>query len=195
MTSPGISLVSELAAGQTQWPRPNGRDGDFITSTDYSCAAGAMYSKNWVWGTGAGWPTTNRAFYFPYLLRSSFTVSYAWWLNGSAVSGKVDAGIYDRNGTRLVSVGAATNQAGTTAIQSVDITDTILTPGVYYLALVMDNTTGRLWRSNTPENKDCRAAGMMMQDTAFALPATATFTANTAGLYYPMFGFSTRSTV
>jgi hypothetical protein len=54
-------------------------------------------------------------------------------LNGATASGNMDVGIYDYAGTRLVSSGS-TAQSGTSAFQDFDITDTLLGPGIFYLA-------------------------------------------------------------
>src|SRR5689334_23396390 len=75
----------------------------------------------------AVWPTANLAIYCPFRIGTSRLARKLYWVNGAAVSGNVDCGIYDVAGRKLVSAGS-TAQTGTTAVQSVDITDTMLGP-------------------------------------------------------------------
>lgn len=146
-----------------------------------ACAPGASRAVSATWGAA------NRAIYVPVVVPCRVTACQMAWANGAAVSGNVDAGIYDVTGVRLVSTGS-TAQAGTTALQVADITDTVLTPGVYFLALAVDNTTATISRlpTNTGALQGC---GVQQQDTAFTLPATATFAAPTVATL-PVFAAS-----
>lgn len=60
------------------------------------------------------------------------------WRNGSAPGSSWDIGIYDTAFNRKVSTG---NTTGSGVIQVVDVTDTALAPGKYYLAMVLNATT------------------------------------------------------
>lgn len=137
----------------------------------------------------AAWPAANRAIYVPFVVPAPFVAVKMFVSNGATASGNLDAGIYDDQGNRLVSIGS-TAQAGTTANQSLDITDTLLLPGVYYMALAMNGTTGTARRTNIalPLVKAC---GVLSQSTAFALPATATFAA-AQDAYIPLFAVTGR---
>ena len=136
----------------------------------------------------ATWTSANVAIYVPFSISSPRLIRKLFWQNGTAVSGNVDCGIYDSAGTKIVSTGS-TAQSGTSAIQSVDITDTMLGPGQYFLALAMDNTTATTIRASINSVR-VKMYGIFQQATAFPLPATATFATNTGG-YLPFFGATT----
>lgn len=143
--------------------------------------------------TAAAWSAANRAYYVPFSVFSPLTVVKMFVVNGGTASGNIDVGIYDAGGARLVSSGS-TAQAGTSAVQEFNVTDTILNPGLYYLACAMDNTTGTVEVWN-PSAGIMRAFGVCEQASAFALPATATFGAITTTLRVPFIGATTRSVV
>jgi hypothetical protein len=100
--------------------------------------------------TGA-WPSANLAIFVPMPIASPFIATQMWVVNGATVSGNIDVGIYDIQGNRLVSIGS-TAQAGTTSNQTFNITDTLLSPAVYYLAVALDNATGIVWHFAHPAN-------------------------------------------
>lgn len=140
----------------------------------------------------ATWPTANKALYIPFWLPESVTLTQLFWHNGATVSGNVDAAVYAEDGTRKISTGS-TAQATINVIQSVNVADTALTAGRYYLALAMDNTTGTIfcWSSSAQLSK---SFGLAEQTSAFALPATATLaTITTTRL--PLVGFTIRTIV
>ena len=133
------------------------------------------------------WPTANKAFFYPFTIYSPITISKAFILNASAVSGNVDIGVYDKNGNRLGSTGQTVN-AGTVASQIINLTaDTLLSlPGYYYLAIAINNTTAR--PQNQSQNVNlCKFLGYKEQTSAFPLPNPATMVEITAG-YIPWVG-------
>jgi hypothetical protein len=134
----------------------------------------------------------NKALYVPVSVQSPITIVKMFVINGTAVSGNIDVGIYDQGGVRLVSIGS-TAQSGTSAVQEFDITDTTLNPGLYYLAVALDNGTGAV-HSWAPSIPVCRAIGIFEQATAFPLPATATFATSTVNKV-PFIGATQRSVV
>jgi len=136
---------------------------------------------------GTTWPSANLAIYIPFVLQSPITVVKMFVLNDDAVSGNIDVGIYNTDGTRLVSSGSTTH-ADTNAMQVFDVTDTTLAAGYYFFACALDNTTGKLSRWPVPSDRE-RAMGIHVQTSAFALPSTATFAAAT-GDDAPMIGLS-----
>lgn len=147
-------------------------------------------------GAGLGtlaWPSANKAYYIPISVFSKITVVKMLVINGGTVSGNIDVGIYDAGGARLVSSGS-TAQTGTNVIQEFNITDITLSPGLYYLACAMDNTTGILEVWN-PNAAIMRSAGVCEQASAFALPSTATFAALSGTLRLPFIGATLRSVV
>lgn len=136
----------------------------------------------------AAWPTANQAMYVPFTIDETVTVKKMFWKNGATVSGNVDIGIYNEAGTRKVNMGS-TAQATINATQIVDIADTSLAAGRYYMALVADNTTAT-FASVTATQR----LGYLTQTTAFALPATATF-ATPATAVIPYFGLTLETLV
>ena len=141
-------------------------------------------------GGGAGgslaWPAANRAIFIPLMIQQNITIYKLYTVNGSAAGGNVDVGIYSKAGSKLVSSGA-TAQAGTSALQKFDITDTALTPGQYYFALSCDSTTPTFTRL-APAVADVLSMFGCQQDAAgYTLPATASF-ADITSAYLPRCG-------
>jgi len=140
----------------------------------------------------AAWPTANKAIFIPFPVFYPITVYKMFVENGTTLSGSIDVGIYDRGGARKISIGA-TAQSGTSAIQEFNITDTTLNPGLYYLAIAMDNTTGHVqrWGSNSVIN---RGIACMEATTSFVLPSTVTF-AGLSSSYLPYVAAVLRTTI
>lgn len=124
------------------------------------------------------WPAANDAIFVPLALSRPILAKRLYIANGSVASGNLDLGIYTFDGARIVSAGS-TAQSGTTAIQFLDITDTYLSPGRYYLAAAMNGTTGAMRRFNYAVIRQ-QMLGVYKMATAFPLPATATFATPTA---------------
>jgi len=137
--------------------------------------------------------TPNRAYYIPIRIGWIFTVRKMFWLNGSAVAGNVDVGIYDRVGVRLVSSGS-TAQSGIDALQEVDITDTQLGPGLFYLAFVPSSSSGAFHVASSYLAAEGRELGILQQDSALPLPATAAFAASTDTVF-PVVGMCSRTVI
>lgn len=132
--------------------------------------------------TSAAWPTASLAIFYPFILEEPERAFQMSTENGATVSGNVDVGIYNEAGTRLVSIGGVA-QAGVSTIQLHDIADTALAPGLYYQAVVLDNTTGTFSRNGSVGASTGRIAGLQQMAAAYPLPATATFaTFATAGV-------------
>ena len=147
-----------------------------ITPLDPVWSVGYLIDPNIVDPTtNANWPTANLAIYIPFTLHSAATVKRLGWFNGGVVSGNVDCGIYDSALARVISAGS-TAQSGTSTWQMVDIADTALAAGGYWIAIVLDNTTGRIGTYPSAVS-ELRGSGFAEQGTSFALPATATLAA------------------
>ena len=160
----------------SDWPAGAIDRGAFgvLSSVGENCvAAQAVVSSGGAYNNSATWSSVNQALFTPVTLTVPVTVYQLACFNGTAVSGNIDLGIYDSVGTRLVSSGS-TAQAGTTAAQVIDITDTNLVPGVYYLAQAMDNTTGTI-HGSVIGNLMLAACGVVQMASAFPLPSTATY--------------------
>jgi hypothetical protein len=144
----------------------------------------------------AAWHSANTATFIPFRVPMPVLVAQLWWWNGATVSGNVDMGIYDRVGTRLFSIGS-TAQSGTNAMQTVDVADFRLGPGQFYLAFVLNNTTGAVMGDNGNISANNRkATGFAIMASAFPLPATATLaTPTTAASDNVHCGISARTVV
>lgn len=139
------------------------------------------------------WPTANRAFFIPITLPYSLTLTKFWALNGASAANNVDIGVYTADGTLILSTGSQT-RTGTSTLQAYDVTDTSIGPGLFYIAMVLNNTTGAFFKlggGTAPFE-----SGVFIMDTAFPLPATATFASHIGvSAYMPIFGFSVAPTV
>lgn len=118
------------------------------------------------------WPTANLAVFAPIVLEDTVIVDRLGIVNGAAVSGNFDLGVYTSAGSLLISTGS-TAQAGITAVQAVDVGNTSLSAGVYFLAVVLNNTTGTWDVETVLDPPEYRALGFMQMTSAFPLPATA----------------------
>ncbi len=139
------------------------------------------------------WPVANRAYFFVFEVSSPIIVTQAWTYNGTVVSGNIDMGVYSLTGTLLVSSGT-TVHAGLSVLQSVGLTDTALPPGLYWMALAVNNITATFFRWSTAAIQWQIPVGVQQMATAFPLPATATF-ANPTTTFVPCFGLSFRSVI
>lgn len=122
--------------------------------------------------TSNTWPSGGVALFVPFYLESPMLVVGVYWLNGTAVSGNVDAGVYTADGARVFNVGAQ-QQSGTSAIQKTILkTAKWLSPGLYYLALVADNTTATLQGqvNRLATGTLAQVLGMAQASSAFPLP-------------------------
>lgn len=137
------------------------------------CATGDLMALAGVATTVGGSQTANLATLFPFLLPGDRTITKMAVFNSTAVSGNFDVGIYDEQFNRVVSSGS-TAQTGTTAIQVVDIADTFMKAGTYYLAFVADNITGLYNRTTGISAPILRTVGVVQMATAFVLPTTIT---------------------
>ena len=138
--------------------------------------------------------TANRAYFVPFTLQAAITVAQLWIINAATVAGNVDVGIYNEAGTRQVSAGS-TAQSGTTAMQVFDVANTALPAGRYYFAFAASDATATVMGVSDAAIWYARSWGMLYQDAAFALPATATFAAPTTNTRVPLVGLTTLTTI
>lgn len=155
-------------------------------AADQAVLTGFSYSAS------AVWPAANRAIYVPVVVETTVT-AYQMGTIITTTSGNLDVGIYDQQGARLVSMGS-TAMAGSGTFQAFNIADTVLTPGVYYLAMCVDNTTASVPRMSM-QTEHLRANGVQQQAVgAVTLPNPATF-ANPASAYIPALMLSCQVTI
>lgn len=98
--------------------------------------------------------TSRLVYLVPFVLQYGVVVTKIGWVNGSTTNGTLDAGVYDNNLDLIVSTGSVTHGAGSTGstVQTGDITDTSLPPGMYYAGFIVSNgSTGvyGVWEPNT----------------------------------------------
>ncbi len=127
--------------------------------------------------------TANRGFYIPFMVETPVT-AYQMSFEVGAQAGNYDVGLYDEIGNRLTSVGSTVVPAAGLAL--VNITDTLLTPGVYYMAIVLSTaTTLTVNRYNSAAALLISTLGARTQDIgATTLPDPATFAVYT-GTFLP----------
>lgn len=140
--------------------------GDVIAANNAAAAAavaggGILASQTW--------PSANRAILIPFILLQGKTIRRLSCRNGSVVSGNVDIAVYDSSFTK-VTAAANVAQAGTNTRQVFDVADVAVNPGLYYMSLVADNTTGT-FAGTTATASWLSASGVFEKQTAYPLPA------------------------
>jgi hypothetical protein len=138
------------------------------------------------------WATADLAIFHPIRLAMPVVVSQFWVVNGATVADNFDIGVYSLDGTLIASTGS-TVQAGTNAVQSVDVADFTIGPGGFYLAIVFHDITSTTFGS-APNLATSKMLGMAQMAAAFPLPAVATL-ATTVSYRVPIYGMSTRVTI
>ena len=143
--------------------------------------------------TSGTWEAANRGVWFPVSVPSVCVVRRMWWANGATVTGNVEAGVYldggHKPGAKLITTGSV-GQATTNAIQFGDITDTTLTPQLYWLFISCSSTSATFFRSAGVSTLDAYVG--MDQDSIGpgSSPSTATPVERQSANVY-LFGFST----
>lgn len=158
----------------SDWPRREDRWGlDWTLSVTHSLCLGPgyMFLANFTPAASTAWPSANRAILIPFRLPKPATVYKATVGCGATGGGNFDVGVYDEFGNRLVSSGSTARSA--TSEVNVDLTDTLLGQGVYYMALSADGTN--TYVAQAPNLNFLKACGVRQASTAFALPSTVTF--------------------
>lgn len=127
------------------------------------------------------WPSANLAIFVPMRIPVPVTVYKLVVGAGATAAGNFDVGIYDAGGNRIVSSGATAKGASVEHI--LDITDTRIGPGLFYLAMSADGTNNYLLVTPTGTSpvplQKARLYGVMGVASSYVLPATVTFAAAT----------------
>jgi hypothetical protein len=93
------------------------------------------------------WPGANDVVAIPFQIFTGMTVYQLGWYNGSGtMTDGCDIGIYDAAWARKVS-GGGTTRTGVSLIQWVDVADTYLPPGKYFVAMSNNGVTNNNARS------------------------------------------------
>jgi len=128
----------------------------------------------------AAWPSASLAIFVPVQIPLPCTVYKLVMGAGVTAAGNFDIGIYDAAGNKMVSSGATAK--GTSVKQVLDVTDTVIGPGLYYLALAADGTNNYI--RHTISVQACRLAGVVEAAASYTLPSSVTFSAST-GTFIP----------
>jgi hypothetical protein len=163
-----------------------------ISSASDECTASDVLLAGLDFTAGPGL-TVNQAYYLPLVIQSRVTITRLGYGVGNPVSGSVDIGIYDIAGARLVSTGS-TVITPINSVNDIDITDTDLTPGHYFMALATNGSAPLIATNPATASwqlSDC--FGVKIQASAFPLPATATFATPTSQPKSPLIVLSRRS--
>ncbi len=133
--------------------------------------------------TATAWTTANTAIYMPIYVEIPFLAQkIAVAVGTTDAAGHIDVGIYGEKGARLVSTGSTATGASST-LQVLDITDTWLMPGTYFVAMNSDSTTNTFagLASTVMTVPIARSCGIQIQAVgAITLPNPATFATYTA---------------
>lgn len=132
-----------------------------------ACIAGPILQG---WGSFSSTQNANEAIFFPFRLTTWETAYQLLYLVGATSSGNIDVGIYDSQKNRIVSSGSTAMSATVNTVQELNITDTVLPPGDYLLAVATDNTTGTLFGSGLADERSLSSIPIYEQASAFPLP-------------------------
>lgn len=166
-------------------------DGMIIASTLGSMSMGSIPLRGSILNAGSAWPSANLAIYIPFRVTRAFTFNSIAICIGSA-AGNLDAGVYNADGTKIVSTGSTAVGAN---VNTISVTSTTLGPGLYYFALACSSTSCQPMCyafTSTAKAGIIRALGVSQQASALPLPATMTPAANT-GSIIPVMGITNRS--
>lgn len=182
----GLLPLATLPILGAQYPRPNTH---IISHFSMHCLTGNTFQANsFGSGTSIG---ANVATMTPFVIAHPFLVRKVFWANGStATTDNIDVGVYSDQFKLIVS-GGGTLASGSNATQEVDVTDTLLQPGVYYLAFVQNGTTMTPILSNL-SIAGYRGLGCARMTSAYPLPSTFTPSAITV-TRLPLCGIASRT--
>jgi hypothetical protein len=146
-----------------------------------------LYAFNQTVPTAAAAPAANLLMLVPFWVPAPFTITKLYWVMGAA-AGTVDMGVYDESANLLLS---AANPSASGTFQVVDVTDTTIARGRYYMGLIGSTVTTLTFLKSAPAAGVCQAMGMLQQ-ASITLPLStgaspATF-AKYAQAYVPLFG-------
>lgn len=166
----------------SDWPAP--RNLDLAVGGTISVASIFSGPITNVAPASTAWPSANLAIFVPFQLTDYQTVTKIIVGAGATAAGNFDVGIYDSTGNRIVSSGATAKGASTEHI--IDITDTALGPGLYYMAMAADGTNNYvMWTpsgtSPVPLQK-ARLVGVLNVASAYTLPSSVTLAAASSAL-------------
>jgi hypothetical protein len=116
------------------------------------------------------WGVANTAIFVPFSVEEYVTAYKISDVGGNTPAGNADGGIYNLDGTRIVSSGS-TAQGSVGVLTILDIADTLLKPGYYLFAVA--SSGGDHFASNG-RGATYDQYGIRSMASAFPLPATVT---------------------
>lgn len=144
--------------------------------------------------TSTAWLANNLAIYVPISVPVPFLAARFMVANGSNTTGNVDIGIYTAAGSRLLSTGS-TARASASAVQYIDVTNTVFAAGHYYIGMVASSTTGTFAQATFASAVRSFMTGALEESLgATTLPSTMTPVAFTRTAI-PLFGFTQSDTL
>ena len=152
----------------------NARQGRFITTADAEFGFSPICALAATTISGS-WASANDPVGVPFRLSEALVVTHLGWRNGSAAGSNHDIGIYDANWNLLVSTGSIGPAAASSLWNIVDVTDTPIPAGRYYLTYVVNATTANRARYWSISSSLVLTTMMGLKETAtdsFPLPST-----------------------
>jgi hypothetical protein len=137
----------------------------------------AISGGNQTFSTGAisgTWPANDLALFYPFTLYDWATAYQLLFWVGATSSGNIDVGIYDSQGHRIVSSGSTAMSATVNTVQELNIADTVLPPGDYFIGVVCSTTAGTVFRALSTDEVALPNYPVYEQASALPLPSTAT---------------------
>lgn len=98
-------------------------------------------------GVSTAWPANNKAYFYPFTLGIWVTVYQLFFWVGATSSGTIDVGIYDDQKNKIITAGSTAMSATINTVQTLNVTDTVLAPGDYFVAGVCSTTGGTCFRA------------------------------------------------
>jgi len=163
-----------------------------VISTFSAECVGTHFYTEYAQGSVASaiWPVAAQALFLPFTIYTSMTIVQFSCVNGLAVAGNFDIGVYDINGRLKIATGA-TAQVGADNLQWTPVAATTIGSGKYYLAMSCSGIVGQYYRVTAAANGVTSTWGMAQMAAAHPLPAIATL-ATITGNYVPFFGVNNR---
>lgn len=181
------SAVTTIASPYTVSPK-------VIYSTSTVETPGADYAGTQGGQVGAAlsnaW-TVNAAMLVPVIMQNDLTVIDLWWINGGAVAGNTDVGIYDASLAAIVRLGPIANVGVNTLQQSPAAAN--LTAGVLYWLAISNDDAGQQYVSvfiNGYAALDQSGYKQQVGAWAGGLPATITPAHPSTSANFPHFGLT-----
>lgn len=121
--------------------------------------------------TGTVTVVQNQAYFYPFRLDVGATAMKLYYITGPTQNGNVDMGIYDSQFNAVITSGS-TAQGAANTLNALDITDTSLPPGNYWVAFASNSATATVFANADGDELSMGVLPYYVQASAFALPTT-----------------------